>query len=96
VRGILELAPMQVVEHPPRIEISLVPAAGVADTVDFFMGAPRSFRLTNVPCGRYTLRVRSLGRQSWVPVNPRGIPEIHCQEGREDEIRVLLERRASP
>ncbi len=92
VRGILELEELS--EEGPRVAVWLEPRTAGGDTVQFFMGAPRPFRLEGVPCGRYSLHARSVGgRSRWVLVNAQGLPEVHCQAGSQSELRVILERR---
>jgi hypothetical protein len=61
--------------------------------VDFFMGTPRGFELGAVPCGRYRVQVRSLGRERWQLLNPQGISDVYCVGGSDNEVRLILERR---
>jgi len=58
--GTVELVRSTVLDQPEEIVIRLEEWPAVADTVELYMGAPRSFRLSRVPCGSRRVAISRL------------------------------------
>ena len=79
-------------EHE-RVVVALAGNPAVADTVELFMGSPRSFKLTRVPCGAQRLRIVSLGSRRYQVVSPAAMGEFRCEHGGRVPFRVVLRPR---
>ncbi len=92
VEGSVEIRSEDPLSRPVVVTVSLRDAAACRDSVELFMGAPRTFNLGPVPCGSHELVIRTSTSKRFTSVAP--IPAtFDCIAGRRQQLRVVLEPR---
>jgi hypothetical protein len=93
IKGTVEVVSEQPLPSRTRVAISLVWYPAVADTVELFMGSPRSFTLPVAPCGPQRLRLVNLGGMRFDVTSREAMAGFRCEGGRPRQFRVILQPR---
>jgi hypothetical protein len=92
VEGTVEVRVERPLKRPVVVTVSIAGAPAYRDSVELFMGSPRSFRLGSVPCGSHELEIRTSTSKRFTIVSP--VPAtFDCLADRLRQIRVVLEPR---
>ncbi len=93
IEGSIELRSEQPLARRRPVVVVLNGEVALRDTVDLFMGSPRSFAFRDLPCGRYSLDVQVPGTTRFRLVTPRAMRTVFCAQGELRQIRLVLEPR---
>jgi hypothetical protein len=91
--GTVEVFSERPLPEPTRFVVSLREHAALRDTVELFMGSPRSFDFRAVPCGATRLDVRSLSTRRFALTSREGQEPIPCERDGQHHLRLVLEPR---
>jgi hypothetical protein len=91
IEGTVEVDSDRSLPERERVAVSLVTSAAIADTIELFMGSPRSFALPVVPCGPQRLKIVSLGTVRYEVISHEAV--FPCERGARYPIRVVLRPR---
>jgi hypothetical protein len=73
-----------------QVQISLAEAISVRDTVELFMGSPRSFELIAPRCAEWTLNVVPMSKRDFTIVSVDGNLPVRCERGGLQQLRIVL------
>jgi hypothetical protein len=79
------------------VTVSLEDDHRIQDTVELFMGSPRSFDLRKIPCGVHRLAFETRSKQRFVLISPN--PVVDCTDGGFRQVKLVLQpapKRAIP
>ena len=93
VEGTVEIEWSQPLPHPLRVVVSLFDLPAVRDTVELFMGSPRTFVLRDVPCGAHRVVVGVPEHERFVLATPESERLVECDRGPRAPMRLVLIRR---
>jgi hypothetical protein len=93
IEGTIEVRSEQPLTRRRSLVVLLNGEVALRDTVDLFMGSPRSFAFRDLPCGRYSLDVQVPGTTRFRLVTPRSMRTVSCTQGELRQIRLVLEPR---
>jgi hypothetical protein len=74
-----------------RVRVAVGTATAAADTVELFMGSPRSFELAHIACGLQTLRVSVLAGGRFIVRSSNAMSSFDCSGVR--QFRLILSPR---
>jgi hypothetical protein len=89
VEGTVEVRSEKPLNRPLVVTLSLMDAPAYRDSVELFMGSPRSFRLGNVPCGSHELMIRTSTSRRFTAIEPLSTA-FDCIADRLRQVRVVL------
>ena len=90
IRGTIELHPDHLLTERLQVFISLAQASAVRDTVELFMGSPRSFELRPLGCADWNLRVDAVSKRDFGVVSVDGSRPVQCTQGGLRQLRIVL------
>ncbi|MBI1798863.1 MAG: hypothetical protein HYR73_04165 [Candidatus Eisenbacteria bacterium] len=93
VEGTIEVNWDHPLAHRMRIRVWLSDARAVRDTVELFMGPPRSFVLHGVPCGAHRVEIGIPEREPFRLSGAESERTADCLRGHAKPLRLVLVRR---
>ncbi|MEO5617357.1 MAG: hypothetical protein ABIS67_06270 [Candidatus Eisenbacteria bacterium] len=90
VRGTVEMEFHRLLTSPMRVEVSIREMPAFRDTIELFMGSPRAFELTHVPCGRWSLAVRPFSERPFGITTPEEVGPFSCRQRLLRQVRIVI------
>lgn len=90
VRGTVEMEFHRLLTSPMRVEVSIRELPAMSDTIELFMGSPRAFEMTRVPCGRWSLAVRPFSERPFGVTTPEEVAPFDCRQRARRQVRIVL------
>ena len=90
VRGTVELEFERLLTRPMRIEVGIRELPAMRDTIEMFMGSPRSFEFPRVPCGRWSLSLRPFSERPFGVTTPEQIAPFDCGQRSLRQVRIVI------
>lgn len=93
IRGTIEVRSSRPLTERTRVVVYVAANPALRDTVELFMGSPRSFAIEGVPCGRQRIEVEPLTRRRLLPASMVPFETFECTDDRLRQIHIVLEPR---
>jgi hypothetical protein len=90
VKGTVELEFHHLLSSPMRVEVAVQDVPGMRDTVQLFMGSPRGFDFSRVPCGRLSIRVAAFSTRPFDVITPDEVAPFDCRDGGLRQVRIVI------